>query len=60
MQGYPHPQTPVEPPSLVLEISGFVLMQVGKNFLEGMLSIPTPPNPEPGMKKDGGQRGSCC
>lgn len=30
-----------------------------KNLLEGIFSIPLPPNLEPGMKNDGGQRGSC-
>lgn len=39
---------------------GFTLRQVEKNPLEGILSIPSPPNLEPGMKSDGSQSGSCC
>lgn len=46
--------------SLVLEISGSTLSRGEKNLLEGMLSIPSPLDLEPGTKNGGGQNGSCC
>lgn len=42
----------------MLEISGFTLMQVERNLLQSVLSIPSP-HLEPAMKNCGGQSGSC-